>query len=75
MGKLVLCVLAAIVLWVGASVWRQGPERAFGGLFAMLASPQYGEADAAPGRSQRLAEEQEAPPGPEASDEPWWSRR
>jgi hypothetical protein len=76
MGRLVLCMLLGISLWVGVTVWREGPEHAFGGLFAMLASPQYGETDAAPGRSQRLAEEALGPEAANDADAPdasWWS--
>jgi hypothetical protein len=73
MGKLILCLLFALAVWVGVTVWREGPEHAFGGLFAMLSAPQYGEADAAPGRSQRLAEEMVREPVPPAPDE-WWKK-
>jgi hypothetical protein len=74
MGKLLLYLLLALVAWVGVTLWREGPEHAFGGLFAMLAAPQYGEADAPAGRSQRLAEGVVKDPEAPAADE-WWKRR
>lgn len=61
MGKFPIIVFLIIALWVGYTLHREGPEKAFGGLFALLAQPQYGEADAAPGRSERLAERTDEP--------------
>jgi hypothetical protein len=65
MGKIPAWLIAALLLWVAWDLYQQGPERALGGLFSLLAQPQYGEADR-PTRSGDLAdhvlaeEEQEA---------------
>ena len=36
MGKIFVFALIAVVIWVGATVYDEGSERAFGGLFARL---------------------------------------
>jgi hypothetical protein len=68
MGKLPLLLLTAIALWVAWNVYREGPDRALGGLIPLLGQPQYGEADR-PTRSGTLADEilerEEPPPAPE----------
>jgi hypothetical protein len=73
-GKLPIIFLLLLVLWVGFTLYREGPERAFGGLFALLAQPQYGEADAPHGRSGSLAERVEEPRRDDRTDTPWWAR-
>jgi hypothetical protein len=45
MGKLPALLLTAIAIWIGWTVYQQGPDHAFGGLGALIESPQYGEAD------------------------------
>ena len=55
MGKLPAILVAAVILWVVWDVYHKGPEKAVGGLFALLAQPQYGEADR-PTRSGNLAD-------------------
>jgi hypothetical protein len=77
MGRIPVFVLAFVGLWIAFHVVRDGPERALGGLFGLLAEPQYGE-EARPTRSGKLAERQlEAPGGaeddPDSPDSPWWS--
>ena len=74
MGKLPIILIGLLAIWITISVVRDGPQRAFGGLFGLLDEPQYGEADR-PTRSGKLAERQlDAPaaePDPDAP--PWWS--
>lgn len=72
MARIVLCVLLVIAVWVGITLHREGPEKAFGGLFDLLGSPQYGEADR-PTRSGRLADRVEEVPPPEEPEGPWWA--
>jgi hypothetical protein len=55
MGKLPAIFVAIVVIWVAWSLFEEGPENAFGGLFGLFYEPQYGEADR-PTRSGQLAE-------------------
>lgn len=55
MGKLPAIFLAGIVLWLAWSVFRHGQAATFGGLYDLVGSPQYGEADR-PTRSGDLAD-------------------
>jgi len=59
-AKIVLFVLLVIAVWVGVTLHREGPENAFGGLFDLLASPQYGE-EARPTRAEGLADRVDEP--------------
>ena len=72
MGKIPLAVLLALALYVGVTLVREGPDRAFGGFFGLIAGDSYGEADAET-RSGAVADDL-APPPPPKDDEPWWSR-
>jgi hypothetical protein len=74
MGKIPIFVLIGVALWIGFHVVRDGPEHALGGLFGLLAEPQYGEADR-PTRSGKLADRQMEPSRApkEDPDQPWWS--
>lgn len=75
MGKIPVVVLLALVLWVGITVYREGPEEAFGGFFSFLTLPMYGEGDRPPGRSEALADRvDEDRPRDEGDEKPWWSR-
>ena len=56
MGKIPLVLVLVTAIWIAVTVYREGPDRAFGGLFSLTGSPQYGEA-AEPTRSQRFADE------------------
>jgi hypothetical protein len=56
MGKLPALGILVIALWLAWTVYRDGPDEAFGGLGALISSPQYGEADR-PTRSGTLADE------------------
>ena len=74
MGKIPLALLLALAVYLAVTLVRDGPDRAFGGLFGLLASDSYGEADAET-RSGAIADETApAPPAPEDDGEPWWSR-
>jgi hypothetical protein len=55
MGKIPLVLVVVTAIWIAVTVYREGPDRAFGGLFALTGSPQYGE-EADPTRSQQLAD-------------------
>jgi hypothetical protein len=76
MGKIPMILAAILALWIAVTVAREGPEKAFGGLFALLGSPQYGEADA-PTRSGNIADraEDRAAQKPADSKPAWWADR
>lgn len=75
MGKIPAILLLALALWVGFTVYREGPQEAFGGLFAFLDLPWYGEGERPPGRSEALADRvDEEDPGQEEDDASWWAR-
>jgi hypothetical protein len=75
MGKIPVVLIGLIAIWIILSVVRNGPQRAFGGVFGLLDEPQYGESDR-PTRSGKLAERgldaPAAEPDPDAP--PWWSK-
>jgi hypothetical protein len=73
MGKIPLILVTVIVIWVAVTVYREGPDRAFGGLFSLLALPQYGQ-EAPPTRSERLADHVDKPPPARDDSKPWWTR-
>jgi len=77
MGKFPLLVLLVLLFWIGLTVWREGPEETFGGLFAVLVQPLYGEGEPPRGRNEALADRAyESPPPPEerGDERPWWAR-
>ncbi|MEE9608208.1 MAG: hypothetical protein V3U03_10775 [Myxococcota bacterium] len=55
MGKIPLVLVIVAAVWVTLTVYREGSERAFGGAFAFIGGPQYGER-AEPTRGQQLAD-------------------
>jgi hypothetical protein len=74
MGKIPLAFLLALAVYLGVTLVREGPDRAFGGLFGLLTSDSYGESDTGT-RSGAIADEiAPAPAPPEDDGEPWWSR-
>lgn len=74
MGRIPLALLLALAVYLGVALVREGPDRAFGGLFGLLTSDSYGEADADT-RSGGIADELDPAPGrPDDDAEPWWSR-
>ena len=55
------------------ALYREGPEKAFGGLVARLSGPRYGEAHH-PTRSGRMADQAEEPPAPREINGSGWAR-
>ena len=41
MGKIPVVLIGLIAIWIILSVVRNGPQRAFGGVFGLLDEPQY----------------------------------
>jgi hypothetical protein len=56
MGRLVMIGGAILALWIALNVYRDGPDHAFGPISALLAEPQYGQADR-PSRDTDLADQ------------------
>ena len=73
MGRIPVVILLVLAIWIGNTLYRDGPAKAFGGLVALLSGPQYGEADR-PTRSGRMADEAEDRPSPRKVDDNWWAR-
>jgi hypothetical protein len=73
MGRFPAVILLILAIWIGYTIHRDGPEKAFGGIAALLSSPQYGEADR-PTRSGRVADEVQHPTSPGKSLKNWWAR-
>ncbi len=74
MGKFPLIVVAALATWIGYTLYTEGPDKAFGGLFSILASEQYGEEFTRDRRSrmERLADgTAKRNPGKEP-EKAWW---
>ena len=75
MGKIPIILIAIVALWIAATAIREGREKAFGGLFSLLGSPQYGEADR-PTRSGHVAERAEDRAAEKKPEDPaWWAER
>jgi len=46
MGKLIAILLMVVAIWVGVTVFTEGADRAFGGLFGGLVGSSTGDAPA-----------------------------
>ena len=43
MGRIIAILLVVVGVWVGAEVYREGVDGAFGGAFAFLSDGEHGE--------------------------------
>jgi len=73
MGRIPVIILLIIAIWIGNALYREGPEKAFGGLVALLSGPYYGEADR-PTRSGQFADQAEDQPSRNQAEKNWWAQ-
>ncbi len=73
MGKLPVALLLALALWIGWTVYEEGPDEAFGGFFTMFYQDKHGE-NAPKTRSGVLADRALQPAEPDPEPDDWWSQ-
>ncbi|UCE86913.1 MAG: hypothetical protein JSU66_04045 [Deltaproteobacteria bacterium] len=74
MGRFPLIVVTAVAIWIGYTVYTEGADRAFGGLFSMFAREPHGDETAEDRRSrmERIADDTAEPNDRKEPEKPWW---